>query len=161
MSSPRVCILDAGPLIHLDQLGGLALLCEMGKLFCPSVVAAEAEYHRPGVIGRCAGIHVVDAPSVPQDLKASVVNLHACELAALAWAEKFGADVFVCDDAAARSAADTMGLKVSGTLGVIQHAAETGTISLEEARRILTAIPVKSTLHVKRRLLDAVIASLR
>lgn len=45
---PRT-VLDAGPLIHLDQLGCLDLLEGFSELLVPPVVWQEALRHRPSL----------------------------------------------------------------------------------------------------------------
>ena len=42
-----VAMLDAGPLIHLDELGGLNLLNDFKVLLVPQAVLDEALKHRP------------------------------------------------------------------------------------------------------------------
>ena len=156
-----VCVLDAGPLIHLDQLGTLQLLADMGMIFCPKIVLDEAEKHRPGIGFRLDFIYLVEASNPrPIGLK-SVAELHAGELAALAWAEEYGADIFLSDDTGAREAAGEMKIQVCGTVGIILRAARNGGLLAEDARELLRSIPTRTTLHLKRSLLASVIASLR
>ena len=52
MAARRICVLDAGPLIHLDELGRLDLLFRMGDLFIPESVAYETEKHCIGITGK-------------------------------------------------------------------------------------------------------------
>lgn len=156
-----VCVLDAGPLIHLDELGFAWLLAEMGTIFCPETVIEEAERHRPGVSSQLDFIHVVEPRNrSPKNLNSSE-GLHAGELAALAWAEEFGADIFLTDDLLAREAAGEMKIKVCGTVGVILQAARKGALTADDARELFGRIPTHSTLHVKRALLLSAVASLR
>ena len=42
-----IAVLDAGPLIHLDQLGSLSLLAGYREVLLPEVVESEAKKHRP------------------------------------------------------------------------------------------------------------------
>ena len=42
-----VAMLDAGPLIHLDELGGLNLLNDFKVLLVPQAALDEALKHRP------------------------------------------------------------------------------------------------------------------
>ena len=44
-----VAVLDAGPLIHLDELGCLNLLNDLKVLLVPQAVLEEALRHRPGM----------------------------------------------------------------------------------------------------------------
>lgn len=163
MPERRICVLDAGPIIHLDELGELDLLHVLGKLFVPESVAYEAEKHRPGVTAKLSA-HVVEEPEfMSADLAKAIraYELNTGEVAALAWAEKFGADLFVSDDKAARDAADVLGVESTGTLGVISEAFRGGTIPREKALALLHAIPFQSSLHIRGTLLSEVIAGLR
>jgi hypothetical protein len=46
-SEAALTVLDAGPIIHLDELGCLDLLEGLGELSTPQVVWEEAQVHRP------------------------------------------------------------------------------------------------------------------
>ena len=163
IADSRICILDAGPLIHLDQLQALDLLFRMGKVFVPESVAWEAEKHRPGIRTKIEANIVEDVEKLSEALTAVLMDtkLHAGEIAALAWAEKFGADLFVSDDEDARVVATFLGYRSTGTLGVIRNACRNGGVPHSEAVNLLKAIPLQSSLHVKASLLAEVIASLR
>ncbi len=159
----RVCVVDAGPIIHLDELGVLGLLNHLGKLFIPESVAYEAEKHRPGVTVQLKDCIVGESDSVSRELS-EIIRLHDLDVgesAALAWVEKFGADLFVSDDNAARAAADDMGYKSMGTLGVITSAADGEIISKAAAIELLQSVPLRSTLFTTPSLLQKVLASLR
>jgi len=47
--SPKNAILDAGPIIHLDEINCLHFLIDFNKLIVPSTVWYEIESHRPSV----------------------------------------------------------------------------------------------------------------
>ena len=156
-------MLDAGPIIHLDELDRLELLAQMGELFIPQTVATEAEKHRAGVIDRLGVEPVPDVESRSTQVleTGSQSGLHAGEIAALAWASVFGADLFISDDAAARRVADNLGYRSIGSLGVITAAVDEGRMARNEAIVLLQSIPTQSTLHVRRSFLEKVIATLR
>jgi hypothetical protein len=46
----RAVVCDAGPLIHLDQLGCLDLLSDFAPLLVPEAVWNEVACHRPGAL---------------------------------------------------------------------------------------------------------------
>ena len=163
MPRSRVCVLDAGPIIHLDELGRLDLLRALGELFVPETVAGEAELHRPGVMERLQVSAVPDFENTSAEVTIAAArrNLHAGEIAALSWADAFGTDLFVSDDRMARLAAEDLGYETAGTLGVIRIAAEEGNVSTPEAISILQSIAARSTLHVTPSLVAEVIARLR
>ena len=161
--SRRVCVLDAGPIIHLDEIGALDLLSHLGQLFIPESVAYEAEKHRPGVTAKLAP-HIVEEVDTMSHRLTELVVLHeldAGETAALAWVERFGADLFVSDDKAARAAATDMRCESTGTLGVIVNAADDGVMSKADAIALLQSVPLRSTLFITPALLQKVIATLR
>ena len=45
-------VCDAGPLIHLDELGCLDLLADFQTVLVPEQVWQEVETHRPGALER-------------------------------------------------------------------------------------------------------------
>ena len=47
MPDSACVVSDAGPLIHLDELGCLDLLKGLGDVLIPEVVWAEVQKHRP------------------------------------------------------------------------------------------------------------------
>ena len=163
MPERRICILDAGPLIHLDQLGRVGLLELLGELFVTATVAREAESHRPGVLGRLRANQVDDSLPTSSELSAAALEhrLHAGEFSALAWAEAFGADLFVTDDTLARLAAKNLGYATTGTIGVILEAEKAGVLARSDAIALLGEIHLRTTLHVRMDFLNRVIASLR
>ncbi len=163
MAARRVCVLDAGPLIHLDELERLDLLFRMGSLFIPESVAYEAEKHRSGITPKIQEYIVEEAATLSRNLSELIreSGLGTGESAALAWVEKLGADLFISDDKAARDAADDLGYESTGTLGVITDGAEAGAVTREEAIALVKSIPFRSTLFTTPTLLNTVLDSLR
>ena len=159
----RVCVLDAGPIIHLDEIDSLDLLHHLGKLVVPESVAWEAEKHRPGVSAKLRNCIVADAETMSAELLdvVSSFRLHAGEIAALSWAAKFGAEIFVSDDKQAREAASVLRYRSIGTLGVIETACNLGALSTEATIALLNSLPMRSTLFVRPALLADVLARLR
>jgi hypothetical protein len=64
--SPLVVVCDAGPLIHLDELGCLDLLADFGTVLVPEQVGREVEHHRPGALER-SELHAQEVPVVISD----------------------------------------------------------------------------------------------
>ena len=159
---PRT-VLDAGPLIHLDQLGCLDLLEGLEELRVPLVVWREVLAHRPMLEPAQFGLllsHPTRAPSPALTVLIHGLDLDAGEIAALTLMEEWPGDLFLSDDAAARLAAESLGFRVHGTVGLVIRALRRGTRSAAQVRSTLEQIPTCSTLHINRRLLDRVIASL-
>ena len=67
---PVVC--DAGPVIHLDELGCLDILQDFPRLILPVRVRREVERHRPAAVGGLAhsSHHAVPSGPIPPDLLA-------------------------------------------------------------------------------------------
>ena len=163
MPEVKVCVLDAGPIIHLDQLGVLRLLMELGQVVVTETVAAEAAKHRPALDIRSQFTVFGDVESIPMRVAfaASRHSLDPGELTALAWGEVFGADMFVSDDGKARLAAKELGYEITGTIGVILHASQQGTLTKPGAIALLERIPTESTLHISTDFLSETVARLR
>ena len=83
-----VAVLDAGPLIHLDELGRLSLLNDFKELLVPQEVLDEALKHRPALpLSELSNLEIISQPPLlsAELLKlADELALHAGERAALA-----------------------------------------------------------------------------
>jgi len=156
--------LDAGPVIHLDQLGGLDLVEGLGAVYLPATVKEEILRHRPSLsFGAIADLNQVADPDTYSTTLIALrrsFDLHAGELAALGLLAQLRGDLFLCDDAAARLAAESLGYRVHGTIGLLIRAIRRSKRSSEQVRTTLKELPHKSTLHISRPLLDQVIAQL-
>ncbi len=158
-------VCDAGPLIHLDELGALDLASDMGTLLVPEQVWVEVSRHRPVAPEERWGClsHVeVACEADPRVVTlARALLLNAGEQSAITLALNTVGSILLCDDAAARLAAESLGIRVHGTLGVLLRAARRRLRSRADVLALLAAIPTQSSLHVRPRLLDEVIRSAR
>ena len=158
---------DAEPLIHLDELGCLDLLSGLGGVLVPSEVWSEVSRHRPQLsLGGLPGVQVVQAavgypPSARLATMSSSFGLDAGENAALALMEELSARLLLCDDAAARLAAESLGFAVRGTIGILVRSIRVAARTRQEVLDILLRLPQESSLHISRQLLDSVIDELR
>jgi predicted nucleic acid-binding protein len=154
-------VVDAGPIIHLDELGCLDLLEGLGELSIPQAVWEEVWLHRPQLSESSVPKRkLVDVPCNPSATLSALIRaleLDAGEIAALGLLEKSPDGLFLCDDAAARLAAESLGFRVHGTIGLIVRAIRRGTRTAAQAKAILEQIPTRSTLHVSRALLSEII----
>jgi predicted nucleic acid-binding protein len=153
---------DAGPLIHLDELSCLELLGGLGVILVPRIVWAETVRHRPQLALRnVPGANITDVAAEPSARLLSLsdsLELDAGERAALALLESISAKWFLCDDAAARLAAESLGGKVHGTIGILLRSIRTAMRTRTQILDILRALPRTSSLHLSHRLLQRVIA---
>jgi predicted nucleic acid-binding protein len=86
------------------------------------------------------------------------LELDVGERVAIALMEGGSAKLFLCDDAAARLAAESLGFAVHGTIGVLVRSIRLAARTRQQVLRLLREIPERSSLHVSRRLLESVIA---
>ncbi len=160
-STPLV-VCDAGPLIHLDELGCLDLLDDFPLILISPAVEREVEQHRPSALTKLAE-HSVRKVAVARPIGpdlvalAKLLPLHAGELEALQVALECEANLFLTDDTAARLAARNLSLTAKGTIGVLVRAIRRKRRSKAEVVQIIQSIPERSTLHVKASLLERVV----
>ena len=149
-------VLDAGPLIHLDELDRLHLLEGFHTLLIPTIVWNEVCRHRPLLtLARVPGAEIADPRGLPLPSTplTGIGELRAGEIAAIALLQEAGGGLLLSDDDAARQTAEVLGFSVTGTLGLLLRGIQRGLISGEEVRRVLAELPARSTLHVSRALL--------
>ena len=148
-----IAVLDAGPLIHLDELGSLNLLTGYREVLLPDIVEQEARKHRPEIqIDSISGlVRVSSSPAAAESMfeLAAQFGLHAGELAAIAVLKEHHGDCLLSDDASARAMAEALGFQVRGTVGLILRGWRRQQISKAAARDLLKALPAKSTLHLR------------
>jgi predicted nucleic acid-binding protein len=159
-NSPPVVVCDAGPLIHLDELGCLNLLLDFPKVLVPHAVWEEVEKHRRSALNSVLTIVRTAAPgfaSAELEAMGRVLALHRGEAEALRLAEVTSGCILLTDDSAARLAGRNLGLRVHGTLGIVLRAIRRKQRTKEEVVAILRSLPARSTLHVSQSLLQDII----
>ncbi len=159
-------ITDAGPLIHLAEIGNLALLDIFGVLHVPDAVWSEA-------IGleRVAGDDVwalgnVQRHSLPKSQidefvqENSLEHLQAGERECLLLGQQIGVATLLTDDLAVRKAAKQLSLTPVGSLGVVVGAYRLGRIPLDKAERRIADLYDVSSLFVTRAIVELAIEQL-
>jgi len=154
-------VCDAGPLIHLDQLDCLDLLADFSRIVVPDVVWRETENHRPAAFDqktiRFERLQPREGPSAELLSLHRLLALHAGEVQALQLAQELTADFLLTDDSAAKLAAKALHVSAHGTLGVLLRAIRRRQRTSEEILDVLKVLPARSTLHIKRELLNEII----
>jgi predicted nucleic acid-binding protein len=149
-------VCDSGPLIHLDELNALRALNGY-RLLIPNVVCLEVERHREGVLGRLSeGWERLAAAEPPGEILRALqlsLALDAGETEGLSLLRCLPESVFLTDGGAARVAAEHMGYRVHGTVGLVIRAVRRGKYSPQEAVAHLESIPRDSSLHIRSGLL--------
>ncbi|WKJ91807.1 DNA-binding protein [Methylomonas montana] len=156
-----VVIADAGPVIHLDELGHLDLLADFGSVIIPDKVWQEVQQHRPLALTAAGDWIVRQSPkqhSVVVSALTPLYSLHAGEQEALHLCSEVGNCLLLTDDTAARLAAKSLGIAAHGTLGLLIRAIRRQCLSKAEVLTLLHAIPNQTTLHVRPALLREVIS---
>lgn len=134
---------DAGPLIHLAEIGSLELLSLFDTVLVPETVYEEIE--KGGVPDEISNVSY-ELVEADED---SVVSeeLDAGERAAFAVA-KAHTSVLLTDDLAARDAASDAGVEVHGSIGVIALGYARGSIDRDEAASRMRALQRETSLFV-------------
>ena len=152
---------DAGPVIHLDEIGWLDLLNDFERVLVPAQVWAEIQRHRPGLQpDAIPGLQIVQVnrpPSPELQALARSLSLDQGEFAALILMQTTSAQLFLCDDSAARLAAESLRFHVHGTIGIVIRAIRQGQRSQQQVSALLAELPQRSSLHISRDLLRRII----
>ena len=158
-------ICDAGPLIHLDELGCVDLLSGFGEVLVGEAVWQEVARHRPAVLRRRV-VKLQRRSSLPAASPeliqlANAFLLAEGEVAALRLMQELPKGMLLTDDAAARLVAERLGYEVHGTIGVVVRALRARQRTKRQVLNLLSAIPRKSTLFTNQQLLSSVIAEVK
>lgn len=154
-------ICDAGPLIHLDELGCLDLLSDFKETRVPNAVWDEVARHRPSALRR-RSMKLQRAASLPvaaaelNDL-AEAFSLGAGEFETLRLMQDNPDAILLSDDAAARLVAGKLGYQIHGTIGVVVRALRRRQRTKRQVLNLLRSIPRRSSLFVAAALLESVI----
>jgi predicted nucleic acid-binding protein len=153
----RLVIADTGPVNYLVLIGHIDLLPALfDKVILPSAVQAELTDPdappsvRNWIANPPAWLNVHEAPSRQSD-QASIEGLDEGEAAAIALAILLDADLLLMDDREGVIAARGKGLRVTGTLGVLDLAAQRGLVNFAEAVNSLR----RTTFRIPEALLDS------
>jgi predicted nucleic acid-binding protein len=160
-----IVVCDAGPLIHLHELGCLDLLSDFREVLVPDAVWAEVMRHRPSALRsrRVRLERVTVDKKRPADLShlANAFSLAAGEVESLVLMAQRPDAVLLTDDAAARLVAQRLGYDVHGTIGLIVAAIERKRRTKRQVLNLLRSIPRRSTMYVTESLLLSIIDSVR
>ncbi len=158
-SSRIVC--DAGPLIHLDELGCLDLLSDFPLVLVPSLVWDEVQRHRPQALSGVAlhlersSVEMTPDPELKALFKAFALD--AGEQAALVCMRSHPGAILLTDDAAARLAARALNFRAHGSIGILLRAIRREQRTQAEILSVLKELPARSTLHIRPDLLRQII----
>ncbi len=154
-----LAVCDAGPLIHLGEIGHAHLLEQFHPLVVPARVRQEAaSFHPPAGFD----VEIVTVTDANRNALTGrlLVRLDAGELDYLAFCLLCPESIFPTDDLAARHEAQRLGFAVHGSVGVIVRAFRVGLIAHAEADAALIALRDCRSLFVSRALINLARAQL-
>jgi|AP95_1055475.scaffolds.fasta_scaffold93131_3 predicted nucleic acid-binding protein len=125
-------VADTSPLLYLHLTGHLSILHELyGTVIVPVAVERELEVgHRQGFdVPSITGIHWIDIQQASStQLRPAVVDLGPGETEVIALGLELPDSLLIIDDNLARQISEMLGLKRTGTLGVLIRAKNSGLI---------------------------------
>lgn len=149
-------VLDAGPLIHLAELEALDTLVDFSMLFVPMAVKEEVECHEPRALKHpdLSLQYVFAPPPLPSLLAMGrALALDKGEMEALSLMDLHPKAIFLTDDSAARLAAEHLGIKAHGTIGILIRSVGKGHRTERDVIALLRGLRSRSTLYIRPSLL--------
>jgi predicted nucleic acid-binding protein len=165
-----IAIINSSPLIYLGKLGLLSLLQQLfDQVLTVNTVKEEV---LDSSASEYAILHsafsdwliVSEVPEGPLSTRLGNMGLHQGEVDALVLAyyiKKQKSDsVIVIDDLAARDVARTLGLKVTGTIGIILRATKSGFLTKNESRTKIQSLVEETSFRMSAALYSKVMSDL-
>lgn len=144
----NIVVADTGPLLHLSQAHSLDLLHLSGAVHIPSAVAVEAVRLNPVWASALPSWITISQLHAPHSAQAQLWEQSGLsqrgEAEALALALQLQAGWFLTDDTAARVLANSLGVEVHGSLGVVLLAAAAQHLNRVEAENALNQLAASS-----------------
>jgi predicted nucleic acid-binding protein len=159
----RLVVSDTGPLLHMGEADALLFLTWTGEVSIPKAVEREMTQQDPlWQSQRPAWIHVQDLAG-PYKVEAAAWGqaglLGSGEAEAIALARQVKAHWLLTDDAAARLFAQTLGIEVHGSVGIVLWAAAVGRLNRADTEAALDRL-AQSSLWISPKVLTEARAAL-
>lgn len=160
-------VADAGPLIHLNEIGCFSLLRLFETLHIPDAVWSETVGQSKVLQTNLLSLGNVQQHTLPQEdvtrfiRKNGLGHLHAGERDCLYLCQQAETSLLLTDDLAVREAARRLGPTPVGSVGIISKAYQAGHISSSDAEQYLGDLYDVSTLFVTRTIVELAIEQLR
>lgn len=158
----KIAVADAGPLIHLSEIGSLTLLHVFDAIHVPHAVWLEIGEHSKNISEK---IHIT-SHNLPEAQISKFTNeerlekLHSGEIECLYLCKQIGLPILLTDDLAVRDAAKSLQITPVGSLGIVIKAYKNDKITLAEAERHIIDLYDISSLFVTRAIVELVIKQL-
>lgn len=160
-------VADAGPLIHLSEIGALSVFGLFSKIYIPDAVRDEVKLQEHINIQALftpsnLQFQSLTQPNLDAFIQAQeLVSLHRGEQAALFLCHTHQIPILLTDDLAARQAAQRLGFIPVGSLGIIVRAFRENLLSQEFAEDYLHKLQSVSSLFVTTEIVEIAIEQLR
>ena len=138
-------VADTGPVLHLYEAHALHLLPIIGQVFLSPLVMSEIRAHSPVLWPKrhpeWATLQTLSADSETRARQWQRAGLlHGGEAEALSLALEIEPDWLLTDDAAARLMAESLGIEVHGSVGVVLWSAASKLVGKAEAEACLDGL---------------------
>lgn len=151
----RTIVCDTGPLLHLHEAGAIHLLRSAGDILIPPAVAMEFKQNiSKWKLPNWVHIRRLNTPFGAQSFEwAQKGTIDSGEAEAIGLALQVKCEWFLTDDAGARQFAESLGLEVHGSVGLLLSAVVAGYIeSHEQAHQLLDGL-IHSSLWISERVI--------
>jgi predicted nucleic acid-binding protein len=162
-----VAVADAGPLIHLTEIGCLPILSIFGDLHVPEAVWAETvgcdrtsgeDLFKSSNVKR----HTIPREDITNFIeKNNLKDLHSGECECLFLSKQINVPILLTDDLAVREAAKNLKLVPVGSLGIVAKAYHLGKISMADAQHHILNLYEVSSLFVTKVIVEMAIDQLQ
>ena len=158
-------VVDAGPLIHLHEVGALRHLAIFSTLHVPSEIWSETvgQQRVPERAMLDLGVrresHFDDLAHFVETNNLGV--LHPGEQECLYTCRSEAISILVTDDLAARDAAKRLAITPVGSLGIIVRAYRVGRLELDEAENSIRLLQTTSSLFVISAIIELALEQVR
>ena len=152
-------VFDAGPFIHLHEIGQLNLLHLFEKDLTTSEIVGECHRIKP-IILKIKNVEEKNLTPQSKDFTRYLVEKYGLDLGestGIALCKQERIELFFTDDLEAKEAAIHLGFGAHGTIAIIMRGFRNGLLTRKEAIELLNLLYEKSTLFLTKDLKDWVI----
>ena len=156
-------VADAGPLIHLHEVGQTDLLNLFKVLYIPGAVWSESanKINSPPLNLNNIRHHTLAASDVDHFIQThSLSNLHVGERESLCLCNQLDIPLLLTDDLAVRESARRLCVRPVGSLGIVVRGYKEGVLTYSEAEKNLVALYEESSLFVTQTIVEIAIEQL-
>lgn len=158
----KAAVTDAGPLIHLSEIGSITLLHAFDTIHVPHAVCLEIGKHNKNISKEIyiTNHNLSEAQISKFTNEMGLEKLHSGEIECLYLCKQIDLPILLTDDLAVREAAKSLQITPIGSLGIVIKAYKNGQISLTEAEQNINNLYDISSLFVTRAIVELVIEQL-